>query len=270
MEEPMQKANLLGVQVSVTDYAAVVERVIAAARGGRSLVVTAADVHEIMQAHADPVFAAVLNSFDIVTPDGQPLRWGMRWTRQARLAERVYGPTLMLQVCAAAANQQLPVLFYGGRSQTLERLSRRLSARLPALQIGGSIAGTFRPLSTREQDEHAARIRESGARIVFVGMGCPRQEWWMYHMRKRLQLPMLGVGAAFDFHAGTIKQAPPWMQARGLEWLYRLSREPRRLSRRYLVITPRYLPLIGLQALRPRTFACPTDLSAASCRPCPG
>jgi exopolysaccharide biosynthesis WecB/TagA/CpsF family protein len=141
---------------------------------------------------------------------------------------------------------------------------------MPALRIGGSIAGTFRPLSTSEQDEHAARIRASGARIVFVGMGCPRQEWWMYHMREQLELPLLGVGAAFDFHAGAIKQAPRWMQARGLEWLYRLSREPRRLSRRYLLITPRYLPLIGLQALHARTFACPTDLSGARTRPCPG
>jgi len=264
-----RRADILGVGVSVTDYAEVVRCVLDAARAGRSLLLTASDVHVIVQALRDPAFAAALNAFDIVTPDGQPVRWGMRWTGQADLADRVYGPTLMLRVCEAAQDE-LPIYLYGSRAETLDRLRERLLERFPRLRIAGVHAGRFRPLSAEEQVKDAQAIVASGARITFVGMGCPRQEWWVFHMRERIPMPLLAVGAGFDFHAGLVQQAPPWMQARGLEWLFRLSREPTRLWHRYLVLTPRYLPLITAQALGLRRFPHHTDLSDAARRPCPG
>jgi N-acetylglucosaminyldiphosphoundecaprenol N-acetyl-beta-D-mannosaminyltransferase len=265
-----RRGNILGVGVSLTDYAQAATLIIDAATRRRALLVTAADVHMIIQARRDPDYAAVLNDFDLVTPDGQPLRWGLRWTHQAQLAERVYGPTLMLHVCEAAVRANLPIFLYGGLARTLERLSQSLRGRFPALRVAGTRAGRFRALTPAEQDADAAEITASGAAIVFVGMGCPRQEWWMFHMRDRIAAPMLGVGAAFDFHAGLVQQAPPWMQARGLEWAYRLAREPRRLWRRYLLLTPRFIPLIAVQVTGLRKFPYARDLAAAEHRDCPG
>lgn len=261
---------MVGVDVSITDYAEVTRCVIDAARDGRSLVVGACAVHTVIEALRDPVFAAVLNSFDILTPDGQPLRWGLRWTGQAALRRRVYGPRLTFDVCREAGAARLPVYLYGGRRPVVEAMAGRLTERLPALEIAGTHTGRFRPLTAGEIESDAAEILASGARIVFVGMGSPRQEWWIHHMRHRIGMPLLAVGAAFDFHAGLLAQAPPWMQDRGLEWLFRLSREPRRLWRRYLFQTPRYLPHIAAQALGLRDYPVAVDLGGADDRPCPG
>ena len=265
-----RRGSLLGVGVSITDYAEVTDCVIDAARTGESLAVAACAVHTVLEARRDPTFAAVLNSFDIVTPDGQPLRWGLRWTGQARLRDRVYGPWLTLDVCREAGAQGLPVFLTGGRAQVLDAMAHRLTERIPSLSIAGTCAGRFRSLEPDEIEADAQQILESGARIVFVGMGSPRQEWWIHHMRTRIARPMIAVGAAFDFHAGLLAQAPPWMQQNGLEWLYRLGREPKRLWRRYLVLTPRYLPHIAAQALGIREYPAPTDLAGADDRPCPG
>jgi N-acetylglucosaminyldiphosphoundecaprenol N-acetyl-beta-D-mannosaminyltransferase len=264
------RADILGVGVSVTDYADAVRCVVDAAKAKRTLLLTACDVHMVIQAQRDPAFAAALNAFDIVTPDGQPVRWGLALTGQATLADRVYGPTLMLHVCEAAAREGLPIFLYGSRAETLELLASKLRARFPALEIAGSIAGRFRPLTLEEQAGDAAAIAAAGAAITFVGMGCPRQEWWTFHMRHRVAMPVLAVGAAFDFHAGLVQQAPPWMQARGLEWAFRLTREPKRLWRRYVLLTPRYVPLIVAQALGVKRFPHHTDLRDAQRRDCPG
>jgi len=175
----------------------------------------------------------------------------------------------MLHVCARAAREGLPIFLYGSRQQTLDRLQSRLREREPSLRIAGMQAGRFRPLTIDEQDQDAREIMQSGAAMVFVGMGCPRQEWWLFHMRKRIAVPMLAVGAAFDFHAGLVAQAPEWMQERGLEWAFRLSREPTRLWRRYVLLTPRYIPLIAAQALG-HQFTHHTALDDADSRPCPG
>jgi hypothetical protein len=265
-----RKAPILGVGISVTTYAEVVDHVLDAARARQALLVNACSVHNLIEAIDDRALAAALNHFDIVAPDGQPVRWGLQWTRQAKLVDRVYGPTLMLQVCDAAARAQLPIYLYGSRESTLTRLRQRLTERISGLQIAGLRAGRFRPLSETEIAQDTRDICESGARIVFVGMGCPRQDFWIFHMRKHIALPMLAVGAAFDFHAGLVSQAPAIMQRHGLEWLYRLTREPSRLWRRYLTITPRYLPLIASQALGLRDFPVHTDVQEADRRPCPG
>jgi exopolysaccharide biosynthesis WecB/TagA/CpsF family protein len=263
------RGEIVGVDISITDYAEVVRCVINAAMQRRSLLLTAADVHMIIQARRDPAYAAALHAFDIVTPDGQPVRWGLALTGQGRLDDRVYGPTLMLRICTSAASKGLPIFLYGSRQETLDRLAARLREREPNLIIAGMRAGRFRPLTIDEQVQDADEIMQSGAAMVFVGMGCPRQEWWVFHMRHRISVPMLAVGAAFDFHAGLVAQAPPWMQARGLEWAFRLSREPQRLWRRYLLLTPRYVPLIAAQALGHR-FTHHTALDDAEKRPCPG
>lgn len=264
------KAPLLGVGISVTTYAQVVNCIIEAAQAKRSLLVSACAVHALMEAIDDPVFGAVLNRFEIVAPDGQPIRWGLNWAHHANLRERVYGPSLMLKVCQAAVPENLSVYLYGSREHTLQRLAEKLTQRTPGLRIAGQRAGRFRALSASEQAEDARAIVDSGASIVFVGMGAPRQDWWIFHMRDRIPLPMLALGAAFDFNAGLIAQAPTLMQDHGLEWLFRLSREPKRLWRRYLTLTPRYLPLIATQVLGLRTFSAHVDLHEADERPCPG
>ena len=264
------RANLLGVLVSPIDYAQATERVMAAARARRPLGVTAAAVHAVMEGHLDPDFAAALNRLDIVAPDGQPVRWGLSLTRQARLRERVYGPTLTLHVCEAAAREGLPVFLYGSRAETLALLSRNLQRRVPGLVIAGTQPSRFRDVTYEEQVADAERIRRSGARIVLVGLGCPRQEWWVFHQLERLSMPLLAVGAAFDFIAGRVAQAPDWMQRAGLEWLFRLGTDPRRLWRRYLKLNPLYLLRLGQQIASPDRFAVHTDARGAQRRPCPG
>lgn len=241
-----------GVLASATTYDEVTAHVIAAARARRSLLVAATSVHGVTIAARDPAFREQLNAFDIVTPDGQPVRWGLNLLHGAGLADRVYGPTLMLRICQAAAEADLPVFFYGSTPQVLERLVAQLATRLPRLRVAGHHAPPFRSLAPAEEAADRAAILASGARIVFVGLGCPRQEGWAYRQRQELDLPIVCVGAAFDFHAGLLRQAPAWMQRRGLEWAFRLAMEPRRLWRRYLRAVPFYSLLLARQYLAER------------------
>jgi N-acetylglucosaminyldiphosphoundecaprenol N-acetyl-beta-D-mannosaminyltransferase len=210
---------------------------------GERSYLTAAAVNLVMSAQEDrETLAAVLGS-TLALPDGQPLVWALHALGHAG-ATRIYGPDLMARFCARAARAGIPVYLYGGRSRAaLELLERRLCERFPGLRVVGSCSPPFRPLTAEEEDRAAAAINSSNAAVVWVGTGQPKQEKWMLKMRPRLSAPLLvGVGAAFDFHAGLVAQAPPWMQRNGLEWLYRLSREPRRLWRRYA----RYNPLFVL------------------------
>jgi len=265
-----RRVNLLGVMVSATDYAETTACVVQAARARRPLSVTACAVHALMEGHLDADFAAALNHFDIVAPDGQPVRWAMRWTGQANLSDRVYGPILTLHICAMAAREQWPVFFYGSRLHTLERLVANLTNRFPGLLVAGTQPSRFRETTREEQRADADAIIASGARVAFVGLGCPRQEWWLFHQRKRLPMPAVAVGAAFDFHAGTLAQAPSWMQSAGLEWAFRLAKEPRRLWRRYARLNPLYLACISQQVANPSRFLPRMDISGAERRPCPG
>src|SRR5690606_15472525 len=165
-------------------------------------------------------------------------------------ATRVYGPALTPIVCEYAARRGVPVGFYGGTPDVLEELRKRLTARFPGLQIPYAFSPPFRPPTPEEEQRTIEEIHAAGVRIVFVGLGCPKQERWMARHRGRLQAVMVGVGAAFDFIAGRKRQAPPWMQQAGLEWAFRLATEPRRLWRRYLYHNPRFVTLFGLQLLR--------------------
>jgi exopolysaccharide biosynthesis WecB/TagA/CpsF family protein len=242
------RRDVLGVLVSAVDYDSVVERTLAAARERRPFAVTAAASHVVMTGVHDAEHRHRLNTLDVVAPDGQPVRWALNLLHRTALEERVYGPTLMLRLCEAAAREGLPVYLYGSNPPVLPPLRERLLARFPALRIAGMQPGRFRRLSAAERDALVQEIAGSGAALVFVGLGCPRQEVFLYENRERLGVPLVAVGAAFDFHAGLVPQAPAAMQRRGLEWLFRLAHEPRRLWRRYLRFGPEYLARVALQA----------------------
>jgi N-acetylglucosaminyldiphosphoundecaprenol N-acetyl-beta-D-mannosaminyltransferase len=237
--------SIAGIRVSAATYASATRGIIAAARDGRSALVAATSVHGLTLGVKDRVFGRQLDSFDMLTPDGQPVRWGLNLLHHVRLTDRVYGPTLMLEVCRAAAREGVGVYLYGARPDVLDQLVQRLPKLVPGLKVAGYRSPPFRDLSAEEDASDVEAMLSSGAGIVLVGLGCPRQERWAYGHRDRLPMAVVCVGAAFDFHAGALRQAPGWMQARGLEWLFRLMVEPRRLWRRYTSIVPFYLFLLG-------------------------
>lgn len=241
------KRNLLGVLVDVVDYEAATEQVVAAAVERRPFALTALAVHGVMTGVLDRAHNARLNSFDLVTPDGQPVRWGLNLLHSAGLTDRVYGPTLTLRVLARCAELGLPVYLYGSTEQTLSRLVPALERMFPALKLAGVEPSKFRAVQPGEDREIAERIRSSGARLVLVGLGCPRQEVFAHAMRPLLDMPLMAVGAAFDYHAGLLRNPPPWMQRVGLEWLWRLGLEPKRLWRRYVILNPAYLSRLAAQ-----------------------
>jgi N-acetylglucosaminyldiphosphoundecaprenol N-acetyl-beta-D-mannosaminyltransferase len=244
------KHNVLGVLVDVVDYRAATEQVLLAARQRQPLALTALAVHGVMTGVQDPEHAGRLNAFDLVTPDGQPVRWALNLLHRAGLSDRVYGPTLTEHVLAGCAAEELPVYLYGSTEDTLARLEPALTETFAGLKIVGSEPSKFRDAESEEPREIAERIRASGARVVLVGLGCPRQEVFVYALRDLVDVPLLAVGAAFDYHSGGLRKPPTWMQRYGLEWLWRLGMEPRRLWRRYLVLNPVYLGRLGAQALR--------------------
>lgn len=249
-----EKRNVLGVLVNPVERETAADRIIDAARRRQPLSVSALAVHGVMTGVLDPEQRYRLNHLDLVVPDGQPVRWALNLVHSAHLPERVYGPALMLAVCERAAREKLPIYLYGSRAAVLAELASRLTQRFPALHIAGMRPSRFRPLTPDEKQEVAEEIRRSGAAITFVGLGCPRQEVWAYEYRDTLSMPVLAVGAAFDFNAGLLAQAPPRLQRLGLEWAFRLIKEPARLWRRYLLLNPTYLTLLALQALHLRRF----------------
>lgn len=233
---------ILGVRVDALDYSSAVQQICDWTRTAQSRYVCLANVHMLMEARDSPEIATIVNSADLVTPDGMPLVWMLR-LKGYRTQERVYGPTLMLCVVEAAARENLPVGFYGGTPEVLEALVKKVRMRNSELRAAYSFSPPFRELSEAEDEEITAAINASGVRILFVGLGCPKQEKWMAAHRGRIHAVMLGVGAAFDFHAGAKPQAPLILQRLGLEWLFRLLHEPRRLWRRYLYHNPRFVVL---------------------------
>lgn len=235
------KVDVLGIKIDAVDYEAAVARIIAAAEAQQPYGVSALAVHGVMTGVDDAEHAARLNGLDLVTPDGQPVRWAMNLLHKTGLRERVYGPKLTLLVCQAAAKAGLPVFFYGSNDTTLVQLRERLDELAPGIRIAGMRPSKFGTASPQELDEIASEIRATGARICMVGLGCPRQEVFAFENTQRLSMPLLAVGAAFDYHAGLQAEPPAWIQRYGLQWLYRLGQDPRRLWRRYLILNPRYL-----------------------------
>jgi N-acetylglucosaminyldiphosphoundecaprenol N-acetyl-beta-D-mannosaminyltransferase len=230
--------NVLGIGVSaitMADALAWIDRWIAR-RANQYICVTG--VHGVMESQLDPALRVIHNRAGLVTPDGMPLVWISR-LRGHRGVERVYGPDLMLACCEASVVKGYRHFFYGGAADVPERLAERLQKRFPGLQIAGQWSPPFRELTTFEEGEVVERINAAQPDIVWIGLSTPKQERWMARYVGRISAPVLiGVGAAFDMHAGVKKQAPRWMQRSGLEWLFRLGAEPRRLWRRYLINNP--------------------------------
>jgi N-acetylglucosaminyldiphosphoundecaprenol N-acetyl-beta-D-mannosaminyltransferase len=251
---PPERAEILGIPLAVSDYERVMDWMDAMVATGARGYVTAAAVNLVMSAHEQPETLAAVLGATLAVPDGMPLVWALHALGHPR-ATRVYGPDLMAKYCARCARAGTPIYLYGGRhdDDARELLARQLLERFPGLEIAGSSSPPFREL-TPEEDEHEIHaINSSGAAVVWVGTGQPKQERWMHEMRPRLTPPLLvGVGAAFDFHAGLVKQAPGWMQRSGLEWSYRLYREPRRLWRRYARYNPRFVLAFARQYARHR------------------
>jgi N-acetylglucosaminyldiphosphoundecaprenol N-acetyl-beta-D-mannosaminyltransferase len=224
---------VLGVPIDVVTDSQAASTIAAWARQRESRMVCLCNAHSVVTAGSDPSFLRVLTQADLATADGSPVAWMLR--RLGAVGQRrVNGPDLMIDCCAAAAATGEAVFLYGGAEKTLTHLRAALLRRWPTLRIAGAIAPPFRPLTPEEDAEIVRTINASGAGIVWVGLGCPKQELWMAEHRGRIHAVMVGVGAAFDFHSGIVKRAPRWAREHGLEWLHRLAREPRRLGRRYL------------------------------------
>ena len=247
----MENRQILGMRIDATTYSKAADQILDWARAGGRGMVCCANVNMVMECFDRAAYRNLVNSAELVTPDGMPLVWAMRGLG-TRGATRVYGPDLTRTLLAAAERAGIAVGFYGGTPQTLKQLLAVTAANHPRLNISYSCAPPFKSLTDAEDHAVTEAIRASGARLLFVGLGCPKQEAWMAAHRDRLEAVLLGVGAAFDFIAGTKPQAPRVLQNAGCEWLFRLATEPRRLWRRYLKNNPRFLFHCGVQLLRRR------------------
>ncbi|MDF1516215.1 MAG: WecB/TagA/CpsF family glycosyltransferase [Anaerolineae bacterium] len=250
----MNLINILGVGISPIDIPVAIQTIDGWIQDRQPHYVCVIPVHSIMLAFDNPELRTIINASGMVTPDGVPVVWvsrlfGFKQTR------RVYGPDLMLALCEHSTQNGYAHYFYGGAEGVPEKLVQNLQQRCPGVKIAGTFSPPFRTLSEEEDQRIIDTINGSGADIVWVGLGSPKQEYWMASHRDRLTAPVLiGVGAAFDFHAGVKKQAPLWMQRSGLEWLFRLLSEPSRLWKRYLVNNPRFVWHVILQACGLRKY----------------
>jgi N-acetylglucosaminyldiphosphoundecaprenol N-acetyl-beta-D-mannosaminyltransferase len=254
---PIPKVPIFGIGMSVTDYTEACAAIMDAARARRSYAVSALATHGLTEAARDRDLGELVNSIELVTPDGQPVRWAMNILHGTALSERVYGPDLMAAVCAAAAAERMSVYVFGSTPETCQTVANELPRRYPGLRIAGVQPDRFRDATADEDAADVQRIRSSGADIVLVGRGCPRQERWVALHRGLLPVPMLAVGAAFDYIAGNITRPPRWMQRAGLEWLFRLYQEPRRLFRRYLVHNSLFCVMLAREMLHIKRAASP-------------
>ncbi len=249
------KVDVFGVGISVTDYGSATAEILDAARARRSFGVTALATHGLMESTRDPELRRRVNALDLVTPDGQPVRWAMNALHRTGLEERVYGPDLTVEVCRAAAEAGVGVYLFGSTPSTCDAMAAELRRRFPAIRIVDVQPDRFRDATAEEDAADVARINASGAGVVLVGRGCPRQERWVADHLGQVDAAMLAVGAAFDYLAGTLRRPPAWMQRHGLEWLFRLGLEPRRLARRYVVHNTRFLVRFAQELLIRRRCA---------------
>lgn len=240
--------SVIGAPIDSLSWDAALTRLSGWAAARESRYVCICNVHSVVTARQDPAFADVVREADMATPDGAPVAWLMRRLGMAS-QERINGPDLMWRYCAQAAQRGESIYLYGGRQQTLDILQRRLMEAFPGLRIAGTHSPPYRPLTVAEDEAVVEAINASGAGTVWVSLGCPKQEKWMAEHRGRINAVMVGVGAAFDYHAGTIPRAPLWIQRNGLEWLHRLCSEPRRLWKRYLVTNTLFVFYAGMQLL---------------------
>lgn len=240
------RVPVIGLPVAATNYAGAVEWILThVAENDRAYAVEAANTHVAALARHDAEFGGSMRKFDLVVPDGMPLVWAInrQVPPEERLTERVYGPTLMLETLEATRNRpEFRHFLFGGKMSTLEKLTESLATRFPGTRIAGTYSPPFGDWPEDESERVCARIRESGANLIWVGLGCPKQEHWIARHKDRLPPGVyFGIGAAFAFHAGEVRQSPPVLQKLGLEWAYRLAMEPRRLFRRYFTYNSLFL-----------------------------
>ncbi|NVB80905.1 MAG: WecB/TagA/CpsF family glycosyltransferase [Kofleriaceae bacterium] len=241
--------SVLGQRVDVTSYDDAVDRIIGWSRNGERRYVCVSNVHMVMEGHDDVRFRELVNGADLITPDGMPLVWAMR-IAGSKDATRVRGFRLMPLLLAAAEREHISVGFFGSKEDVLTDLVNASKAKYPTLDVAYHLSPPFRPLTKEEDDALVDSMNASGARLIFVGLGCPKQETWMAEHSHRVRAVLVGTGGAFDFLAGDFKEAPVWMQNTGLEWVFRFAAEPRRLWRRYLRHNPRFVALLARQQLR--------------------
>ena len=250
----MERREILGIPIAMTDYAGAMDLMEEMVQARTPGWICAAAVHSLMMARDDAEMRDALTQATITVPDGVPIVWAAKMLGEV-LPHRVYGPELMRLFCDRSAERGHRVWLYGGRDQgALVQLALNLRRRHPGIQIVGGYSPPFHDMSESDDDAMASQINAARPDVLWVGIGAPKQEKWMARMRERLEVPvMCAVGAAFDFHAGRVSQAPPWMQERGLEWTYRIAQEPRRLLPRYLETNPRFMLGFARQYLRERT-----------------
>ena len=245
------KRNLFSVNYSLVDYETASDILIDHARINNSYGLSALEVHGLVESVWNKDLNQKVNQIDMVEPDGQPIRWALNYFYRANLKDRVYGPTLTLHVLAKASREKLKVYLYGSQEDTLNKLIRCIETEYSGVQICGVHPDRFREATPEEDQQDIDKINASGANIVLVGRGCPRQEIWVANHLGKVNAVMMAVGAAFDFHAGNVSQAPAWMQNNGLEWLYRLTKEPKRLWRRYLLTNSYFIYLFIKHLFKP-------------------
>ena len=246
----MHYESLFGIRYTITEYEEACHIIINKAKEGQSYAVTALAVHGLIEGYRNQLLMSQINKIDMVVPDGQPIRWALNYFFNASLKDRVYGPTLMLKVLSAAEQNKIGIFLYGSTPETIKKLTSFISRTYPGIVISGTQADRFRDSTLEEVAQDRETIIKSGAQIVFVGRGCPRQEKWVVENKYFLPAVLIAVGAAFDFHAGNVKQAPGWIQDAGLEWLYRLVKEPRRLWKRYLITNSVFIGLFFINAVK--------------------
>lgn len=250
MQPERDTGSVLGAHIDALSWDAAMNRLLGWAHARESRYVTICNVHVVVSASRDAAYRDIINGSDMATPDGAPVAWMLR--RQGFVNQsRISGPDLMWALCERAAKENLPIYCYGSTNATLALLETRLRAAFPALLMTME-SPPFRALTAEENTAAVERINTSGAGFVFVGLGCPKQERWMAEHRGRINAVMIGVGAAFDFHAGTVTRAPAWMRENGLEWLHRLASEPGRLWKRYLVTNTLFILKSARQLLSGR------------------
>jgi N-acetylglucosaminyldiphosphoundecaprenol N-acetyl-beta-D-mannosaminyltransferase len=240
--------SIFGAAIDAKNWDAALASINDWASRNESRYVCICNVHSVVTASRDAGFSRVLNEADMATPDGAPVAWLLRRIGHAG-QQRINGPDLMWRYCSQSQERTESIFFYGSAEKTLATLEEKLRGVFPSLKIAGSISPPFRTLTEEEDNAIVAQINDSGAGVVFVSLGCPKQELWMAAHRGRINAVMIGVGAAFDYHAETIRRAPKWMQDCGLEWLHRLASEPRRLWKRYLVTNTLFIALATKQLL---------------------
>jgi exopolysaccharide biosynthesis WecB/TagA/CpsF family protein len=238
-----EKRILFGIDYAIVDYEQASDVIVRHASAHKSFGVSALAVHGLVTSIRDRAIGERVKKIDMVVPDGQPVRWALNSFFKVGMKDRVYGPTLTLHVLEKAAKKNLNVYLYGSTKETLTAFSAFIEKNYPGVNLCGIHPDRFRDAAPEEDEADIKKINDAGAHIVLVGRGCPRQEVWVADHLGKINAAMMAVGAAFDFHAGTVKQAPRWMQDHGLEWFYRLIKEPRRLWKRYFVTNSYFIYL---------------------------